>query len=143
MLLYQTVYIVKLYTMVSWWGAIYIGKKKKKKKLWDAQSLEGCQEISFFQEMSRGTKFTCPDCGLEVSLSRNVARVKKKKSAARVALGKRNLAEGKVILVDGKFARGPNAGKTSGKRSSSGKGKEPANPRPTRRRRRTFRGEPI
>lgn len=80
--------------------------------------------------------FSCPNCGLQVKLSKNTARVSKKKSAKRVANGKRNFAEGRVILVDGKFARGPNAGTpTSSKRSR--KGKEPAEG-PVRSRRRVF-----
>lgn len=98
-----------------WYMQIFIFAEKWKKS-----------NIFNFRYMSRARSFTCPECGLSVTLTKNTARVRRKKSAARVRNGKRNFERGVIIRnpATGLFERGPAAGTKAGKRSR--KGKEPA-----------------
>lgn len=78
----------------------------------------------------RSNVFTCPDCGLQVRLTRNTASVKKKKSAKKQAAGAR-LAARLPRDSKGKFKpmgtpnefRGKGKGKT--KRSSAPRKDQP------------------
>lgn len=74
--------------------------------------------------MPKEKTFTCPDCGLEVSFSRNIAKVRRKKSEKRQANGRRLAARLPRDPVTGRFLK--SGTKISGKRKrSTRKGKEP------------------
>lgn len=100
---------------------------------------------NFLQMPRKPTKFTCPSCNLEVSVTKNTATVKTKKSPQKQAAGRRLAAAlprdergrflpaGSTNRYKGKAKAGTRKRKTSQEGSSG----------TTSRRRRSFRGTAI